>query len=225
MRLLELFCGTKSVSRVFHNRGHEVFTVDIEPLLKPNLCIDILDFDVKKLPKEWRKPDIIWASPPCTTFSVMCLPHYWINSRPRSYKTYIGLAIAKKTIEIIKELNPRYFFIENPVGMLRKQDFMLELPRRTVTYCQYGKTYRKATDIWTNATTWIPKKPCSNGDLCHTESRRGFRGDIQGVVNPALPPMADWCDDALARGVIPQKLCEEICDVSEGKIKIIQTSL
>lgn len=30
MKVLELFCGTKSISNAFKARGHEVFTVDWE---------------------------------------------------------------------------------------------------------------------------------------------------------------------------------------------------
>ncbi|NDB13343.1 MAG: DNA cytosine methyltransferase, partial [Betaproteobacteria bacterium] len=47
--------------------------------------------------------------------------------------------MVKKAIELINELQPsKGWIIENPRGMLRKQSFMQELPRRTITYCQYG---------------------------------------------------------------------------------------
>jgi site-specific DNA-cytosine methylase len=187
--------------------------------------MDILDFELKNLPNEFRNPDIIWASPPCQNFSVMTIPRYWHNGKPKSWKTYLHLAIAKKTVELIEQLKPKYFFIENPVGMLRKQRFMANLPRKTVTYCQYGKEYRKATDIWTNAVGWISRKPCNVGDLCHQEARRGMRRGIQGKVNPNLPSMAEWGDDSTARGIIPKELCEEILDYCEGKQKIRQEVL
>ncbi len=212
MKVLELFCGTKSISKVFKKRGHETYTVDIDKQFNPDLCIDILDFDISMLPKEFREPDVIWASPPCTTFSVMTIPHYWKNGKPKSWKTYIGLAIAKKTIEIIEELKPKYWFIENPMGMLRKQGYMELLPRKTVTYCKYGKNYRKATDIWNNAIQWIPKKPCNNGDSCHEEARRGMKRGTQGI-------------DSIERAIIPRQLCKEIADVCEGKVKVKQETL
>lgn len=53
-------------------------------------------------------------------------------------------------LEMIKELQPKYWFIENPRGGLRKMRFMQGLPRYTVTYCQYGDTRMKPTDIFTN---------------------------------------------------------------------------
>jgi hypothetical protein len=90
------------------------------------------------------------------------------------------MEIVKKTLAIINELNPKYFFIENPRAMLRKQPFMT-MPRKTVTYCKYGLPYQKATDIWTNCLTWTPKTPCSANDPCRVRAPRGSRYGIQGV--------------------------------------------
>jgi DNA (cytosine-5)-methyltransferase 1 len=67
MRILELFAGSKSFSSVAEELGHEVFTSDYEESFNTDYCVDILQFDVTKLP--W-KPDVIWASPPCESFSV-----------------------------------------------------------------------------------------------------------------------------------------------------------
>jgi len=77
LKVLELFCGTKSISKVFQKKGHATFTIDNDAIHKPDLLIDILKFSINDLPKEFRKPDIIWASPPCTTFSVASIYHYW----------------------------------------------------------------------------------------------------------------------------------------------------
>ena len=107
IKVLELFCGTKSISKAFESRGHKTFTLDNDDYHQPDLCKSILDFEVKDLPKEWRNPDVIWASPPCTTFSVASLYRYWDTGNPKSYKTFIGLAIVKKTLEIIEELKPK----------------------------------------------------------------------------------------------------------------------
>ena len=225
MKLLEFFCGTKSVSKVFSKYGYKTFSIDNDPQHKPDLCIDILNLEVKNLPKEWRNPTVIWASPPCTSFSVMSIPHYWKNGKPKSYKTFIGLALAKKTIELIQDLKPKYWFIENPTGMLRKQFFMLNLPRKTITYCQYGFKYRKSTDIWNNCFNWIPKKPCKNGSNCHQEARRGMKSGIQGVAVKGLPSMANWKNNAIERGILPPLLIEEIVKACNGDVKIKQNTL
>ena len=53
------------------------------------------------------------------------------------------------------------------MGGLRKMDYMQGIPRHLITYCQYGFTYRKATDIWTNHPQPEFLPPCRNGDPCH----------------------------------------------------------
>jgi len=217
MRVLELFCGKKSVSNEFKKRGHKVFTIDIDLQHDPDLCIDILNFDVSMLPKEFLEPDVIWSSPPCQKFSVLTIPLYWDNyKRPKSWLTYKHLAIAKKSLEIIQTLSPKYFFIENPVGMLRKQHFMENIHRNTITYCQYGSQFRKPTDIWTNAIGWIPKKMCNNGDSCHITAKRGADTGIQSTSN---------FDSSIERAIIPIGLCKEIVDYCEGKNNIRQEQL
>jgi len=182
MKCIELFCGTKSFTKIAQAKGHDCFTVDIDKKFKPNLCKDILEMTIDDIPLEFQNPDIIWASPPCTTFSVASIGKYWINGKPKNAETLIGIAIVKKTLQIIEYLKPKYFFIENPRGMLRKQIFMKNvgnslfnetLRRRTVSYCSYGFEYQKPTDIWTNCVKWKPHKMCKPKSYCHTQSPRG----------------------------------------------------
>jgi len=63
MKLLELFSGTESISKVFRSHGVECVTVDNNLYFAPDYCQSILDFKTKE------KFDVIWASPPCTCFS------------------------------------------------------------------------------------------------------------------------------------------------------------
>jgi site-specific DNA-cytosine methylase len=214
MKILELFSGTKSISKVFASNGWQTFTVDNNKELCPDLCVDMLYFDISMLPKEWRCPDVIWASPPCTTFSVASIYRYWEKGKPKNSKAHIGIALLLKTIETIKQLNPKFFFIENPRGMMRKQPVMAQFVRRTVTYCQYGLNVQKPTDIWTNCIEWIPKPMCSPGDTCHEQAKRG---SDRGTQNQHRNPME--------RGIIPEQLCEEIYLACIGKQKEKQLSL
>lgn len=203
MKILELFSGTESFSKVARERGHKVFTVDINKTFKPNLCKDILDLSFRDLPFQ---PEVIWASPPCTCFSVASIGSSWIgNYHPRRVETALAMAYVLKTLKLIKELEPKFWFIENPRGVLRKMGFMKKLHRNTVTYCQYGDTRMKPTDIWTNCEEWEPKQMCKNGSPCHIAAPRGSKTGTQGLKNNT------------ERSVVPRELCLEIIKFLENK--------
>ena len=109
------------------------------------------------------------------------------------------------------------FFIENPVGGLRKQTWMQdkeepEKTRYTVTYCQYeldrpaSQRRKKPTDIWTNHPNPQFKPVCKNGDPCHAAAPRGAKTGTQGLKG------------AKERSVIPRMLCEHIVYICERYI-------
>ena len=199
MKILELFAGSRSIGKEAEKLNFNVFSSDINNFDKIDYVVNILEFDYTKVP---FNPDVIWASPPCTGFSVAALGHHWTGGKnayiPKTDTAKLGIELAKKTIEIINYYNPKYFFIENPRGLLRKMDFMNNFIRHTVTYCQYGDNRMKPTDIWTNSNVWTPRKPCKNGDSCHISAPRGSRTGTQGLKG------------AYERSKIPELLCKEI---------------
>lgn len=122
MKVLELFAGTCSFSSASQKLGHIVYTSDYDAQFNTDYCVDIMEFNKYKLP---FNPDIIWASPPCETFSVASIGYHWNkDNTPKTEQAQIGIDRVLKTLEIIKELNPKYWIIENPRGKLRKMDFM-----------------------------------------------------------------------------------------------------
>lgn len=200
MKILELFAGTGSFSRVAEKMGHDIFTSDWDESFITHYTVDIMEFDITKLP--W-KPDLVWASPPCETFSVASIGHHWTGGNkayePKTQRAAFGKMYVEKTLAIIEELDPQWWVIENPRGLLRKMPFMEGLPRYTVTYCQYGDTRMKPTDIWTDI-PWIPRTMCKNGDSCHVAAPRGARTGTQGIKS--------YKD----RSRVPEALCEEILE-------------
>ena len=72
--------------------------------------------------------------------------------------------VDKHVLKLIEQLQPKYYFIENPRGGMRKMEWMKNLPRYTVTYCQYGDNRMKPTDIWTNHPNPEFLPMCHNGD-------------------------------------------------------------
>lgn len=143
MRLLELFSGTKSVSKAVEDMYDEVISVDILHKFKPTEVADILDWDYTKYPPGHF--DAIWASPPCNQYSKLRT----CSKTPPN----IALAnrIVQRTIEIIDYFNPDKWFMENPqTGTLKDQEFMQGIPYYDVDYCRYADWgYRKRTRIWT----------------------------------------------------------------------------
>ncbi len=189
MNTLELFCGTKSFSKVAKERGFGTFTTDIDSDQDPDLCKNILDITIKDLPKDIF---VLWASPPCQGFSVASMGIHWFgNYQAKTSICALGIAYVLKTLELIKEIKPRYWFIENPRGVLRKMPMMANLRRNTITYCQYGDKRMKPTDIWNNCYKWISKPMCKNNDPCHEGVPRGInRGTIalKKIDRSRIPP-------------------------------------
>ncbi len=205
MKILELFSGKESFSNVARLRGHECFTVDIEKTFNPSLCKDINELQLNDIP---FKPDIIWASPPCQKFSVASLRWHWKDKKPRHNGTYESLLLVAKTISLILSLNPKFWFIENPRGMLRKQPMMINLKRNTLTYCQYGDFRQKPTDIWNNCVAWKSRKTCSPGSPCHESAKRGADKGSQSIGGGGKFGSVD-------RSKIPKELCLEIIKACE----------
>ena len=209
MNVLELFAGSRSFAKAAEKRGHRVFTSDHKDFENIDYVCDIFEFDPDKIP---FRPDIIWASPPCTYFSVASIGHHWNkDNTPKTEEAVLGVMIVLQTLKIIRALNPKYFFIENPRGKLRKLPMMQPLSdeifgyrRNTVTYCQYEtdlpleQRRMKPTDIWTNFLYWIPKPMCKYGDDCHQKAPRGSKSGTQGMKSKYL------------KSVVPHILCNEI---------------
>lgn len=180
MRTVEFFSGTKSFSKVMQKNGHKTCTFDNDASLEPDHVLDVLS-RVSFAELE-NKVDLLWASPPCQGFSVAAIGRNWNHDNtPKTDSARLATALASRTLDIIDEIKPKWWFIENPRGKLRKMPFMQGLIRHTVSYCQYGDTRMKPTDIWTNATWWKPRPMCKNGDKCHEAAPRGARTGTQGI--------------------------------------------
>ena len=209
MLVLELFAGTRSIGKAFERKGHKVYSVEWDKNFEDiDWYEDIGKITAQDIIERFGKPDVIWASPDCTSYSVAAISHHRRqNPQTKSLDPVTDYAkfcdsVNQHVIELIKELEPTYYFIENPRGGMRKMSWMQELPRHTTTYCQWGDKRMKPTDIWTNHPN--PKFPCcKNGDPCHEAAPRGSQTGTQGIKG------------AKNRSRIPDALCNYIVEICE----------
>lgn len=210
MKILELFAGTRSIGRAFEKRGHDVYSVEWDKKFPDiDLYADIAGLTADDILQKFGRPDVIWASPDCATFSIAAISHHRRKNQETGnldavsdYAKFCD-SVDRNVLRLIQELKPRYWFIENPRGGMRKMTWMQGLPRYTVTYCQYGDARMKPTDIWTNHPNPKFKPPCKNGSLCHESAPRGSKTGTQGLKG------------SVGRGVIPDALCNHIVDICE----------
>ena len=215
MKIVELFAGTRSIGKVFEANGHEVFSVEWdERHADIDWYTDIGQITAQDILERFGKPDVIWASPDCTSYSIAAISHHRTreesgNLAPKSDYAKLCDSVNKNLLKLISDLDPTYWFIENPRGGLRKMEFMQGLPRHTVTYCQYetekpaNERRMKPTDIWTNHPAPNFKPMCKNGAPCHEAAPRGSKTGTQRLKN------------SLERSRIPEGLCRHILEICE----------
>lgn len=209
MKTVELFAGTGSFSNVAKILGHETYTVEIDEEFHPDCVYDLSTPLSEEIKKKIYHADIIWMSPPCTTFSMASGNKHWTADRkPRTMEAKIGKDLLHlcSNIAMICILNKGVFFIENPRA--RARWFLPEEWRKTAWYCQYGDNRAKPTDIWSNLDEWNPKT-CKNGNKdCHHEAApRGSKTGTQGLKTTK------------ERSVVPKALIEEIFEFIDKRKK------
>ena len=211
MKVLELFSGTGSVGKVCKILGYDCLSLDKD--MEADIKIDIMDWNYKKYqPKEFN---IIWASPPCTSYSH--LQNCWLGRKKKDGIIFTkeileenrkeSDKIVKRTLEIIDYFKPDLYFIENPqTGTLKSRDVMKDISYYDVDYCMYSNWgYQKRTRIWTNKENFKPLK-CNgncgniitvptNGSI-HTGYKTPIKSDIRKIHSN---PLGDHNKVKLAR--------------------------
>lgn len=184
MRVLDLFAGLGGWGSAFLERGHEVVSVDFEPRFDCTITADVFDLN----PLELGAFDVVTASPPCETFSMLTVGRNWTHdNQPKTERAWTALMLVYRTVHLIDALEPAFFIIENPRAKLRKLPPVQKLIRHTVTYCQYGAPWMKPTDIWGGfPASFRPRAVCGPRQTCHVAAPRGSRTGIQGDMEHPL---------------------------------------
>lgn len=210
MKVLELFAGTRSIGKAFERKGHKVYSIEWDRNFENiDWYEDIGKITAQDILERFGQPDVIWASPDCSSFSIAAISHHRRknpdngNLDPVSDYAKFCDQVDQNVLKLIKDLNPKYYWIENPVGGLRKMTWMQDIPYRyTTTYCQWGDTRMKPTDLFTNYPNAVFPR-CKNGDPCHEAAPRGSKTGTQGLKG------------SKDRSRIPDRLCDYIVKLCE----------
>ena len=178
MKILELFAGSRSIGKEAEKQGYKVFSVDWTNYDNIDLVIDIEKLKLSDIP---FVPDMVWASPDCTTYSIAAISHHRNGLLPKTNYAKKCDLVNIHMHSLIKEwlkINPNLkYYIENPTTI-------------------FSNNIRGLF----NPDGWQPREQCFNGNTkCHHESApRGSRTGTQGKKG------------SYERSKIPKELCEEV---------------
>lgn len=128
--MLDLFSGLKGASAAFIlDPGWEVVTLDNNPDLEANLCLDLstpagVGTLLGKFPKGHF--DLIWASPPCVEFYQVGAP--WFHN----YREPPDMTLVRNTHRIINHFRPGTWVVENTMSGSRFVRQVLGKPRQRI---------------------------------------------------------------------------------------------
>ena len=214
LNVLNLCSGHQTWMQVWRERGHIVRCVEITPRLPADLHADISTLSADDLLNMFhdRRIDVIIVSPPCECFSVASIGHHWIGGRgtpktPKTEAARVAMRLVQHITSLIEEIEPTYWWVENPRGILRKLDLIpTSWNHAEVWYCQYGDKRAKPTDLWGRwPDSFVPRPVCRNGaslrgECHHAVARRGAKTGTQGIKGAA------------ARSFIPKELTIDVAD-------------
>ena len=177
--MIDLFSGLGGASQAFMDSPEwAVLRYDNNPDFSNIAATTICDL------KEYQiicrhDIDLIWASPPCLTFSTA-------YNAPKSIAQRAGvdyspdLSLVKRAVEIIDELEPRYFVIENVAGASKDLEPLLGKPRQIIGPFLMWGTFPLVDE----PRFWEHKK--KDHDKRHEELRSNLRAKIPIEISQAL---------------------------------------
>ena len=156
--MIELFSGSKTVSKTFIANGWNAWSVDNNAKLLPSMCCDILNLTPAMLPGNVA---FIWASPDCSKFSRAGDAKHWKKTtikyrqyvyHPVTASAVLSVSLLEKTVDIINSFNDVVFVIENPIGRIHHLNPLKKLGhyRYAVNYADFGFDYSKETYLFSN---------------------------------------------------------------------------
>lgn len=149
---------------------------------------------------------------------------------PKNDEARYFMNLVEHTLKLIEGLQPKFWVMENPTGMMRRLEVLKDVELRPISYCRYGMPYMKPTDLWGGFPPSLKLKPVCRtrpnqknplqgqkvempdgrtfitnelGEPCHESASRGARTGIQGITDPAV------------RSLVPGALSDAVIDAAE----------
>jgi len=206
---LDVCCGKGGVTQSFREHDDwQVIGIDSEKKFfqhwqGKNLSFiraDIRTVDWHELKEQLPKIDLLWASPPCTHFSLanLTFPREGVQE---------ALEIVGSCFEAVAILKPRFYMIENPRARLRH---FLPKPSMTIFYSDWDKAYpcQKPTDLWSNFSLLMApmkRRPSYGKGIKVHEDRHHLWGKILK-------------GNAATRAMVPKGVSNAVLEVVERRL-------
>lgn len=204
MRILDIGYGTGSATLAWRSHGHTVIGVDWHT-----------NADIRgdwKSDDTWAEIDVqgpfdfVWFAPDCAIFSMAGKLPFDNKYQPTSDRAREEIDGIKYVLEKISRIRPKYgFMMENPRAMMRKMDFVKNMHRVTVSYCQYGDTRMKPTDFFGTIPNSFRPRICFAGASCHDAAPRGSRSGTQSMTKSEAGKMPYQLSKEIMEAVLQSK--------------------
>ena len=209
MKVLFYHAGADSLGQPFKDNGHDVIDIMLNDEFEGIPFYSLEDgWDIEGMENEYGKVDVILANPNCKTYSLLGYKHH----RKQVDGVHVPTTQLAEDCDqwnddfmwLIEQLNPKFYFIENPQGIFHHMPFVQGIPSYRVTYASYGADVYKPTYIFTNHP--CPNfKPAMNFDeKKELEREEALFRDIQSDGRCGLE-----------RSVMPAELVEHIYNLTQ----------
>lgn len=218
--VVDLFSGLGGFSQAFLYRGHKIYRFDNDPRFKKipyTSIVDVMDLTPDDIPDA----DIILASPPCQCFSCASVWRHWKCGQPVSEKAKKAIRLVKHTLSLIHAKAPRFWVMENPVGLLQK----VIGPAAILTHwAAWGHPYYKPTHLWglLPAMTWPRPTEWTKAPGGTHHGAQETDGQVTkritkwyNEVSPINPFKYARVTGPVCRSLIPYKFSEALCIAAE----------